>query len=70
MRKKREREFRINLKALEETSMFMENKEFLLILVAVRVSAFIGLLDSLVYATRFKYLLTLVFSSPEPKAHR
>ena len=26
MRKKREQEFRINLKAFEETSMFLENK--------------------------------------------
>ena len=63
MRKKRERKIRINLKALEETSMFFwRTKNFDIFFVSVRVSAFIGLLDSLVYATHFKYLLTLVFS--------
>ena len=63
MRKKRERKIRINLKALEETSMFvfLRTKNFNLFFVSVQVSAFIGLLDSLVYATRFKSLLTLVF---------
>ena len=62
MRKKREQKIRINLKALEETSMFfLEIKNLNKLFVSVRVSAFIGLLDSLVYATRFKYLLTLVF---------
>ena len=62
MRKKRERKIRINLKALEETSMFFwRTKNFKQFFVSVRVSTFIGLLDSLVYATRFMYLLTLVF---------
>ena len=41
--------------------VFWRTKNFILFFVSVRVSAFIGLLDSLVYATRFKYLMTLVF---------
>ena len=62
MQKKREREFRINLKALEETSMFFgEQKNYKLFFVSFRVSAFIGLLDFPCYATHFKYLLTLAF---------
>ena len=58
MRKERERKIRINLKALEETSIFLENKRILF------NSLFLfefGLLDFPCYATRFKYLLTLVF---------
>ena len=64
MRKKRERIIRINLKALEETSIIWRTKEFysfLRFFVSFQVSAFIGLLDFPCYATRFKYLLKLVF---------
>ena len=61
MRKKRERKIRINLKALEETSIFLENERILFNSLFLLVSAFIGLLDFPCYATRFKYLLSLGF---------